>query len=1598
MIKTRKNVNKIVISIMIIAILVAMLFAFCNLNTINAEANVGVATDCANTDDYIHNGKKYNLIDYAKSTIEDLPNDFLYANLLNYYSNNGLYASTVKYDKDSANTMRMSASGDDPIVQIIPKEFFTSTNTGKIHVGKEYGFFIKTRVLTDGAYLSTVSVFDFINQVNEPELKDQIRFNVKHLFQREYVYFSKDIKSIPTRNCNYGKPYMEVSKDLKNNIGVDSSVVDMVVPLPYFLGLDNYIFTDVQNYYMTNIYNMISVMNEQHLNDGDSNYNVFSDKGRFIVQQDIEYCAKIHNVNENKPAEVGKAWFNVAFDVLNSAIGNFIPGYSNINFFLKHALDFINIKDYTKEIYEKQFNFEPNYVTAQGFIEEKGKLSRMAQSNLFISEDDYGEGSYLYYDRNDYFSSAYWLGYTPVESESGNSFKTPWEARIKRGFVIQFKSADDSSDVVTGGNIHDFIKQNENEREYKDLNNDGQVVLLPNGENLFKYTPERSGTYNIFTRGAKSSIRLEQINTQNKSIVNNNGFDESLSIDMQKDNTYYFKVTSSQNEEAEIFNLYKTFEPKQIDLGENALELKYSDNYFKFVPEKKIYYKFNLNKSNYVYKLLNKDFITIDNNLNFEEIFVLNAGETYYILIDKTNYTEIDNVNLIVMDEVHIYLENIDKVPQLDRIYKYSSVGNTDLPKISATGYVFEGWWTSLEVYGTCVTIQNINQIANQPEITLFAKWTAIEYIVEYVTNGGTEIDNGKYIVEHIYELRTDTYKEGYIFGGWFDNAELEGHSIERIEKGNVGNRIFYAKWIKENYIITLQINKDFIDGLDVELEQTEISVKLNQNYSLPVPKLDGFVFAGWFGGKIQYTYNNGECLIPFYDTSNITLTAHWTREVVYFKVNNDNEVLWLTTKGDEFVLSSDKSGLKFSYGLCPNCFIRNQLDANNEYSELMRNILKRIGHFYLYMSDKPNSNEIACWNNINSFNLFDSNNTFELYPQYQKEKYNIYIMKNNISVEYFQVEFDEKLTNNGIYLPNVTTEFDEKIGYHHCGFQVADCLENKKFEGGIFEIGKEFAYAYMPDLSQGFETYDGIYSIYLSALYEANVYNINLFDGENLYANKEVVFDALYNTSIGNAFPIPEKLGFDFKGWWTEQNGTGVMITDENGNLNNDVWDIPKDYRLFAKFEYTKYLIDFVLDGGEIIKNPPLYYTMENELKLPITSKFGYIFDGWINGDDIIRTIPQGSTGNLVLTANWKGVLTNINSTGEYAIVDEIAIIDLSNAGVSTKVLIQVSKSVKQISFIGNSEKMMSKSIVVDARTDELIMKLKNIDIVGHDNRAAIYALECNNLTLECVGKNSLQSGNITSNKTDGAALTCKNIVIKGEELKVTGASANCNIGQDGVNGDAGILGGGDHPEGVMIIFIKKLECQGGNGANGLTGTRGTDGTTPSKAANGQYGMSGTNGGKGGDGGRGGNGGYGILFWGEINIKIDASVIGTGGNGGKGGNGGQGGNGGNGGEGGDAVFFGPSGKDGGDGGNGGNGGFYGEGGDGGFGLMYNGLSNRGSCEDIFGKNGDIGNVGAGGIGGDGGLGGFYLGKNKRHASGNRGNDGRDGSWITIYP
>ena len=68
-------------------------------------------------------------------------------------------------------------------------------------------------------------------------------------------------------------------------------------------------------------------------------------------------------------------------------------------------------------------------------------------------------------------------------------------------------------------------------------------------------------------------------------------------------------------------------------------------------------------------------------------------------------------------------------------------------------------------------------------------------YTITYETNGGelsnqvTSYDGSVKIV-----LPTPT-KEGFAFGGWYDNAQFNGKKVTEIAKGSSGNKTYYALW-----------------------------------------------------------------------------------------------------------------------------------------------------------------------------------------------------------------------------------------------------------------------------------------------------------------------------------------------------------------------------------------------------------------------------------------------------------------------------------------------------------------------------------------------------------------------------------------------------------------------------------------------------------------------------------------------------------------------------------------------------------------------------------------------------------------------------------
>ncbi len=1240
----KKGKNKLLVICIIISVLLCSL-VICgfSMQPALAEEDYYTTEDYTN-DDYLINSD-LKITQYADSMKHETQK---YTVLSRNFSDNGLYASTIKYAGGV-----LVANNDDPIVQIIPKSLFKQENDGKVYVGRDYGFFIKTEPWTDGVLLSTVSVFDITNELNEDYLKDQVKFGVKNLFQREFVYFEKTLDKIPTRYHRIlmgNTPYDKIDKSVIQYINTDkNSVMGKVVPLPYFIANDNYIFEEIQNYNMTNIYNMVSVMNEQHLNDGDEGYNSTKDKGRYIIQQDTEYSAKIHNVakKEDILAQYGEVGVSALFDVLNLGIGHLIPGYSEMTTFVNIMADFTSVKYQTTNYTDKQFYFKPEYVTAQGQIENTGRLSRMAQSTLCINKEKYGDGSFLFYDRDDYFNSSYTLGYTPVENDYGG-FKTPWEARIRRGFVVEFTNADDMSEVVTGCNIHDFKKVSSDRecKEFEGIKDTKQVSILPNGDNLFMYKARYTGNHSFTTSGAVSpvSIRVYRVlgggRYYDERFIKVNENDLSYNVRLGEGYNYIIRVVYNDKNKSGQCDITADFAPKELTLGQNNVTIDRDNLYFRFKCDRNAYYSFQ--SDNEIV-----GFWYYDENLNQIPVqsYPGKEGKYVYVRVMRSNNNFYGPIKINVTSFTSIDFKNTNNATNIPAFYKYYWNNSNSLPIPEKAGYIFEGWWTSLYDFGELVNDNNIADFA-MPNLTLYAKWRAIEYSIKYVTNGGSEIEDGIYITDHVYELRKDTYKEDYVFYGWYDNPELQGYKIDILDKNSIGDKIFYARWVQDAFRVNLNVNKNYTDGVPADIEQIQLEIKYNQNYNLPIPNAIGFTFIGWFNGNKKYTNEYGESVGVFLEEDDIDLIAVWSRDKYFIKINADGSFKWLTQNGEDFNFSDTKEYIEYNKNLCPNCNIKSQTEKAGAQPDTIKRYLFKEGHIFKNMIfDKNDSSSLACWHDID--NNFKDGDVIEIFADYRVEtNFKIYL-KNEETDAYTKI----LEANYGDLL--IFESFPTKTGYTFKEFIVDENYEDKyngKYVGTHLAPGLVF-YTYnpnlaqtMPDLSIGVEL-DGS-DIYLKAVYTPNEYEVNFAGTIENIDSLLVTFGKAYNSSNNNALPIPTKTGYDFAGWYLDLNDETCKVTDEQGCTNS--WNVAYDCTLQAKFNAIHYQVTLDFCGGigekdkvEVIfdKNMPSY------IKVP--TKTGYTFLGFfeeLNGagmqfyDNDMQSVMQWTfTQSKTIYAHWQ-------------------------------------------------------------------------------------------------------------------------------------------------------------------------------------------------------------------------------------------------------------------------------------------------------------------------------------------------------------------------
>ncbi len=172
--------------------------------------------------------------------------------------------------------------------------------------------------------------------------------------------------------------------------------------------------------------------------------------------------------------------------------------------------------------------------------------------------------------------------------------------------------------------------------------------------------------------------------------------------------------------------------------------------------------------------------------------------------------------------------------------------------------YTFAGWYSDEDlqteyVFGTMPDV----------DFTLYAKWTAVEYNITYVLNGGENGSNpDAYTVESAFDFAPAT-KTGYTFVAWYTAPDFTSAPVSSIAAGTFGDMTLYANYSINSYTISF----DSAGGSAV----TSITQEYNTAVSAPAaPSRNGYSFNGWLTEAGEaFVFDK----IPAYD---VALTADW--------------------------------------------------------------------------------------------------------------------------------------------------------------------------------------------------------------------------------------------------------------------------------------------------------------------------------------------------------------------------------------------------------------------------------------------------------------------------------------------------------------------------------------------------------------------------------------------------------------------------------------------------------------------------------------------------------------------------------------------------
>ena len=796
-----------------------------------------------------------------------------------------------------------------------------------------------------------------------------------------------------------------------------------------------------------------------------------------------------------------------------------------------------------------------------------------------------------------------------------------------------------------------FISEQYNDKVWKDL-----------------YDYKETAPIKVFT-SRKAEFHVNYANT--KGAVNNNAtvytFGEnngSISLSnlslagytfngWYTDDSYTTKVTSINTLKPKNITLYAKWTPTQYNITYALNGGSVSGNPSKYNIETPTFTLKNPVKLGYTFTGWT------GSNGNNPSLSVRIAMGTTGNKSYTANWTELNDGIVKYVTPAYITTQFSDRTG-----IRWSQTGLASTESTDVTGYTFDGWYIdntyktkySNQSYGTL-----INGDATKKFITLYGKWNIINYSINYNLNGGSISGTNP----TTYNVTTNTFtlknpsRKGYDFTGWTGSNGTIPSTNVTIIKGSSGNRTYTANWdefdsgivdyVLDTYEGMRNVPKDIDNLTGVKWTDKKLIPSTN-------PSVLGYNFVGWFtDAKLTVPFDANKTYGAYVENIDgfkpLVLYAKWepqtlTYTVIHRRQNIDGSY---PSSGNFYVVKTYQA--KTDAALRP---------AVETYTGFTSPAVSTVYNEANYVGGTVKGPTIVYDYTRNTYHLTINNtDKFETINYKSEYKYNEAV---NISFTlkkgYQLTAWEGNQTTPQFNFPAYDVTMTPKISIIKYSISYMDCVSLGGSHSNPLSYTVEDQKIILKDAERlGYEFLGWFDSNgnRVTEIDTAEVRNITL------YAHWQIItYHITYN--LGRKGEIPNGAnnpteytveseditlinpvwnGASFLGWKESENASAVSnVTIPKGSVG--------DRTYIARYLFPKYAITYDIGSDVTLPNwAPTSYTVENEIMLPIPTRGGYNFSGWV----VRKTLGGETVSKFTVDIAQPVTLTPIWDVATYSI-----------------------------------------------------------------------------------------------------------------------------------------------------------------------------------------------------------------------------------------------------------------------------------------------------------------------------------------------------------